>query len=164
MLPEEPPHGRAADGRPARRRHDRRKLVHPPLQRGRQDPHRPRQPLARAVVARRPGTRPVHRERAARQARIELLPGLVGELDEAENLRGYCRNCFTFSIPALTHSSSTPGEPDRPMPPIVSLPTLIGTPPLIAITPGSVVCSRRTGRVFISCRKASVVILNVRAV
>src|SRR5205807_77023 len=83
----------------------------------------------------------------------EPLPGLVGELDEAENLRGYCRNCFTFSIPALTHSSSTPGEPDRPMPPIVSLPTLIGTPPLIAITPGSVVCSRRTGRVFISCRK-----------
>jgi len=50
------------------------------------------------------------------------------------------------------------------MPPIVSLPTLIGTPPLIAITFGSVVCSRRTGRVFISCRKASVVILNVRAV
>src|SRR3989442_1709995 len=100
----------------------------------------------------------------ADNAGVALLPGLVGELDEAEKLRGYCRNCFIFSIPALTHSSSTPGEPDRPMPPIVSLPTLIGTPPLIAITPGSVVCSRRTGRVFISCRKASVVILNVRAV
>src|SRR2546425_380266 len=99
-----------------------------------------------------------------RQARIELLPGLVGELDEAGKLGSYCRNCFTLSMPALTHSSSTPGEPDRPMPPTVSLPTLIGTPPLIAITLGSVVCSRRTGRVFISCRNASVVILNVRAV
>src|SRR3989454_4108698 len=239
MLPEEPRHGRAADGRPARRRDDRREFVHPPLQRRRQDPHRPRQPLVRAVVARRPGTRRLHRERVARQgaealrrrgthrlqqrrdhpelvgpdealhpdhaagrdepaarglqhvpagaqraafgqrrsrrreafpagalrqARIELLPRLVGELDEAEKLRGYCRNCFTLSMPTLTHSSCTPGEPDRPMPPIVSLPTLIGTPPLIAITPGNVVCSRRTGRVFISYRKASVVILNVRAV
>src|SRR5438552_151586 len=40
-------------------------------------------------------------------------------------------------MPALTHSSSSPGEPERPMPPSTSLPSLIGTPPLIAITPGS---------------------------
>jgi hypothetical protein len=64
--------------------------------------------------------------------------------------RGYCNCCFTLSSPALTHSSSLPGEPDRPTPPITSFPTLMGTPPLIAITCGSVVCSRRTGRVFIS--------------
>src|SRR4029077_7663076 len=44
------------------------------------------------------------------------------------------------------------------------LPTLIGTPPLMAITFGSVVCSRRTGRVGISLMKSSVVILNVMAV
>jgi|SRR5258705_14021606 hypothetical protein len=69
---------------------------------------------------------------------------------EPRFLRGYCNCCLTFSSPALTHSSSLPGEPDRPTPPITSLPTLIGTPPLIAITCGNVVCSRRTGRVFIS--------------
>src|SRR5262249_34699543 len=75
----------------------------------------------------------------------------------------YCSDWLTFSIPAFTHSSSTPGDPERPTPAITSLPILIGTPPLIAITFGSVVCSRRTGRVFISCRKASVVILKVMA-
>src|SRR5207244_13038712 len=66
MLPEEPRHGRAADGRPARRRDDRREFVHPPLQRRRQDPHRPHQPLARAMFALRPGTPPIHRTRVTR--------------------------------------------------------------------------------------------------
>ena len=32
----------------------------------------------------------------------------------------------------MTHSSSTPGEPEAPTPPITSLPTLIGTPPSIS--------------------------------
>src|SRR5215510_4044405 len=71
---------------------------------------------------------------------------------------------FTLSRPAMTHGSSTPGEPDSPTPPITSLPTLIGTPPPMAITLGSVVCSRRTGRVAISLTKSSVVMLKVMAV
>src|SRR6267143_7173119 len=62
MLTEEQRHGRAADGRPARRRDDRRELVHPPLQRRRQDHSRPRQPLARAVVARGTGPRAFRRK------------------------------------------------------------------------------------------------------
>jgi hypothetical protein len=33
----------------------------------------------------------------------------------------HCRSCFTLSMPALTHSSSTPGEPDNPAPPIADL-------------------------------------------
>src|SRR5207245_10695433 len=57
MLPEEPRHGRAADGRPARRRDDRREFVHPHLQRRRQDPQRPRHPLSLALVDRRQWTR-----------------------------------------------------------------------------------------------------------
>src|SRR5258708_723094 len=38
----------------------------------------------------------------------------------------YCSWSFTFSSPLLTHSSSTPGEPDMPTPPMTSLPDLIG--------------------------------------
>ena len=67
-------------------------------------------------------------------------------------------------MPAITHCSSTPGEPESPTPPTTSLPTLIGTPPSMAITFGSVVCSRRTGRVGISLIKSWVVILKVMAV
>ena len=50
------------------------------------------------------------------------------------------------------------------MPPITSLPTRLGTPPLMAITFGSVVCSRRTGWVFIACTNSSVLIRKVLAV
>ena len=57
-----------------------------------------------------------------------------------------------------------PGEPERPTPPITSLPTLSGTPPSMAITFGSVVCSRRTGRVAMSLMNSAVVILKVMAV
>src|SRR6266480_3292377 len=150
MLPEEPRHGRAADGQHRRgarglqQRPDHPELVGPdealhpghaagcdePAARGLQ--HVPAGAQRAAFGQRRSRRREAFPAGALRQARIELLPRLVGELDEAEKLRGYCRNCFTLSMPALTHSSSTPGEPDRPMPPIVSLPTLIGTPPRIA--------------------------------
>jgi hypothetical protein len=40
----------------------------------------------------------------------------------------------------LTQSSSTPGEPDTPTPPITSLPTLIGCPPGMAMTFGKITC------------------------
>src|ERR1700688_1654949 len=54
--------------------------------------------------------------------------------------RGYCSWSLIFSIPALTHSESTPGEPDNPAAPITSLPTLNGTPPSMAMMLGSVTC------------------------
>ena len=59
---------------------------------------------------------------------------------------------------------AVPGEPESPTPPITSLPALSGTPPPMAITLGSVVCSRRTGRVAMSLMNSSVVILKVMAV
>jgi hypothetical protein len=41
---------------------------------------------------------------------------------DARDKRGHdghhCSWSFTFSRPALTHSSSTPGEPDTPTPPM----------------------------------------------
>src|SRR4029077_1845564 len=42
-----------------------------------------------------------------------------------------------FSTPLWTHSSSPPGEPDMPTPPMTSLPDLIGWPPGMAMTFGS---------------------------
>jgi len=47
------------------------------------------------------------------------LPSIcLGAFKKAKRtLRDYCNYCFTFSGPALTHSSSFPGEPDRPTPP-----------------------------------------------
>src|SRR6195256_2158951 len=66
-------------------------------------------------------------------------------------------------MPAITQGSSPRGEPERPPPPITSLPALSGTPPPMAITLGSVVCSRRTGRVAMSLMNSSVVILKVMA-
>src|SRR5437588_7691188 len=69
-----------------------------------------------------------------------------------------------LSNPAITQGSSTPGEPERPTPPITSFPTLIGTPPAMAITLGSVVCARRAGFVSKALMNSSVVIRKVRAV
>ena len=46
----------------------------------------------------------------------------------------------TLSRPACTQGSSTPGDPEAPTPPIISSPTLIGSPPGMAITFGSVTC------------------------
>src|SRR5262249_27422487 len=57
----------------------------------------------------------------------------------------YLSSPATLSSPACTHGSSTPGEPDRPPPPITSSPTLMGSPPGIAITCGNVTCWRTTG-------------------
>src|SRR6516162_5032269 len=85
-------------------------------------------------------------------------------LDYPKSDGHHCKSCFTFSNPALMHSSSTPGEPDRPTPAITSVPTLIGTPPSMAMTLGRLVCSRRKGFVFISSIKVDVVILNVSEV
>src|SRR5204863_498596 len=154
MLPEEPRHGRAADGQHRRgarglqQRPDHPELVgpdealHPDHAAGRAEPaarglqHLPAGAQRAVFGQRRSRRRHAFPAGALRQARIELLPGLVRDLDPAWGLKTVNQR----------------------------MPTLIGTPPLIAVTPGSVVCSRRTGRVFISCRKASVVILNVRAV
>jgi len=50
---------------------------------------------------------------------------------------GYRSWSAALSRPACTHGSSTPGEPEAP--------TLTGSPPGMAITPGSVTCWRTTG-------------------
>ena len=51
----------------------------------------------------------------------------------------------TLSRPACTHGSSTPGEPEAPAPPMTSVPSLIGSPPGMAMMLGSVTCWRTTG-------------------
>lgn len=49
-----------------------------------------------------------------------------------------------FVEPGLNTGLVNPGEPDTPAPPITSSPTLIGSPPGIAITFGRVTCWRTT--------------------
>src|SRR5215470_8214900 len=59
----------------------------------------------------------------------------------------------TLSIPACEHGSSQPGQPDTPTPPIVSSPTLIGRPPLSAIT----LVRWINGKFGLSLRRCSIV-------
>ena len=62
-------------------------------------------------------------------------PGCAGHLSWSAAL----------SRPACTHGSSTPGEPEAPAPPMTSVPSLIGSPPGMAMMLGSVTCWRTTG-------------------
>jgi hypothetical protein len=57
----------------------------------------------------------------------------------ARNVNRYQRKLSaTLAMPALARTSSfwPPGAPETPTAPMISLPTLIGTPPPIATTPG----------------------------
>src|SRR5205814_4507776 len=82
-----------------------------------------------------------HRHAPGGGVMLGVMAGNSGH--DALSAEPYFSMSLTLSSPACTQGSSLPpGEPDTAAAPMTSSPTLIGRPPAIAMTFGSVTCCR----------------------